>query len=352
MIRLNESLDSNYLRNLIVRNVSSLVEDPGPKGGMFSKHINDTERCLSGILNTNNVVLTSSGTSALSLAIEYAVKRAGNRLITFFVSEYLYFSLIGLIEKYNVTVVNCQEGEEVQLKKVEPQSSHFNIFVVTGHNNQIVNKQFIQTNRKSCFIIEDRCMSFGPADSDADISCYSFSNNKMIIAGEGGCIATNYDVNDIRLLQFSNIRPTKQHRYFMFAGQYHAGGGHKHAVSAYIAAVIQAQLDTDVINETKEKRFYNHCFLADRLPLASSTENQQTPLFFVMKLTQPLAVEQLSKKILRCINDGVEVFAGVLPFSHFTHQQGLKYNVCLPSHPNLTQQDLSTIAKVTTKYFL
>jgi dTDP-4-amino-4,6-dideoxygalactose transaminase len=352
MIRLNETLESEKLRALIGHNVDRVASQPGPKGGLFSSVIGETEEVLCGYFGTKNVVLTSSGTSALALAVRFALEQANGRNVVFYVSEYLYFSVLGLLENHNVIVLKSVWGDEVQLEVVNPGSDVFNIFILTGHNNSVVDKQFIKSNRESCFVIEDRCVSFGQADPLVDISCYSFSNNKLIVAGEGGCLATNYDITTIRLLQFSDIRPMKMHRYFMFAGQYRAGGGHKHAMSAYTAAVIKAQLDPDIFSITKERRQHNFEKLATMLPVYINREHCQVPLFFTLQLPQPIPVDQLSRRILKCISEKVETFIGVLPTSHFTNNSGVKHVVCLPTHPNLTQSNLEEIAKVTETYLL
>jgi len=353
MIKLNQ-FDSNNVDTVSYCNKvwTMLKNNPSIMGGIFSPIIQDTEKLLSTFFN-RNVVMTSSGTSALLLSIEYALKLS-DKPKKIYVSEFLYFSLVSYFLDKDITILKSQI-DETNLIYPEFDSDFFNIFVLTSHHNTRVNLDKIVDNlpKSSRFIIEDSCLVFDDKLTNSDISCYSFANNKLLNCGEGGCVSSN-DTSFIEWAKYrtySGIIPTTTNGHFMYLGKYDINPNpspFKCSINSLSCSLIQEQLNN--LPMIIERRKYNYNLLDKDLAFGSfKFQLPYYPLFYDMVLPYPFNMRELNYLILSLLNMDIQTHIGVLPFTFFKTKRVNKNVISLPIHGMLTEEDIQSIVKHTKK---
>lgn len=350
MIKLNQYDYLHLGTSTITNKITNMISDPKSivLGGIYSQ-VNELAEKNLGYYLDKSVKLTNSGTNALMISIEYALAIAGIRHITINISEYMYFSLGAHVkkltsEKILVNILRSTDDEVTLLNTVIV--DEFNIFVVTSHNNINVNIdnliRDIPDNRR--FVIEDRCVVFGiPSNQYTDVACYSFSNNKMITAGEGGCVASNNQefIEWAKWRIYSNIRPSSDSPYFFYMNRYSAaesGNYFKCSASNFLGIMINAQLEH--IDSTLAIRRANYTRLLSELKI---TDGQalvsDAPLFFPLLLPENHRTSKAITRIqIKCFRNNIQTSLGVNSILGREHKL-----LNLPIHPSLSNKDLEQI---------
>ncbi len=299
-------------------------------------------------------VLTSSGTSALIISFEYALEKAGNRPVELYISEYLYFSIASMVEMsgFKVNIIES-EHDEVTLKLPEINQQTFNIFILTSHNNKNVNvsQTISRSPIDSTFVIEDRCVVMGNIITDeVDVACYSFSNNKMIIAGEGGCVSSKHldFLEWARMRTFSGIIPFNDNPNFMYLGNYYNGKiktPFKCSANVFVGAMINSQIK--MLDEHLDQRRKIYQMMYDKLHY---NDNQavlpHAPLFYPLYLPESLSGRQIKSLQLSALKNGVSTYIGVLPYRYYQTGNHDKRILSIPVHTNLSTNDIDKIIDV------
>jgi dTDP-4-amino-4,6-dideoxygalactose transaminase len=318
-------------------------------GGIYCDTNIDIENKLSNFVGSP-CLLTSSGTSALIMSLEYAISKADLRPIVFCVSEYLYFSIHSAINKlgHRIQILKA-DTDEVTVESAKYIPNHYHIFILTSHHNSNVNVDNAVKDIPvdSRFVIEDRCLVFGTkSEYKVDAACYSFSNNKMIIAGEGGLLATNNKemLDWARLRSFNNIQPTVNNRMFMYMGNYNyipTWPPTKFSISAIVSLLISEQLDVLPVNIQKRKE--NYKILNDNLKVGNDQHIPEAPLFYTLHLPRKHSKRELHRIQLNLIKENIFSQLGVLPYDYFESNKLSKGILNVPVHSGLSSNNLEHI---------
>lgn len=149
------------------------------------------EKALAKRIGVEHVVCTSSGTAALFLALRSLGIDPPQQSASY----------VGVPDITFIATANAVSlaGGYIQIPGHEPQSLTFvDITVhVSGHRATLLRASHGKPQN-----IEDSCEAFPMAPSTS-MACYSFSPNKIITTGQGGCVATNDGrlASDIRALK-------------------------------------------------------------------------------------------------------------------------------------------------------
>lgn len=355
MIKLNQ-LDPNLVdTSAIGKRITDLLSSTGNSviGGVFCDVNREAEHLLEKYTGSKNV-LTSSGTAALLISVEYALQLTKTK-IRIYISEFIYFSLLSAIESLGYSPVVLKASvDETTLEIPDQENDFYNIFILTSHNNIDVNIKDIEKKfkKEDRFIIEDRCLMMGNLSKNSpDVACYSFSNNKMIIAGEGGCVSSHDEefISWARWRTFSNIKPTSKNSWFMYTGDYNYSKSLfpvKCSATGLIGIAVASQCN--VLEKIIEKRRLNFSLLMEELhnsdlffPLPTA------PLFYPLVLPSKFCTDNDVKKFqIRCLKLGLQTHLGILPYSFYKTGQHNKRIVNIPVHSALSDNDLDAIISI------
>lgn len=350
MIKLNQ-LDYNLVdTEYLGKELSNLLSNKSNSvlGGIYCDINQKTEIQLKKYTKLDNV-LTSSGTTALLISLEYALNLAKEKKVILYVSQFLYYTLVSFVKNnnYNIVILKALD-DEVTLEIPESLEDCFNIFIITSHNNKNsniseINKKFKKENR---FVIEDRCLVFGTTpEHSSDVSCYSFSNNKMIIGGEGGCVSSkNQDfLKWAKWRTFSSIEFKSETPYFMYFGEYKEAklkSPYKCSISGIVALSIFHQCL--ILDTVLEKRRNNYEYVSSKI-FSDKIEIPEAPLFYILKLTNVKSDREVKKIQLKFLKNNIQTHLGVLPYEYYDTGYHNKKFLSLPIHSMLNEEDLNTI---------
>lgn len=364
MIKLNQFDTETFEKSSYITELSAVLSDKNniTLGGIFNLEIIKTQNLI-GDHFKSNAILCSSGTSALLCSIEYAIDKANGKNITWVISEFIYFSLYSfLLSRKEKIIFLSAESDEVTLKPVNLSNEQFCIFILTNHNNLFTNLHDIVNSIQipNRYVIEDCCLMFDNSQSrNSDVQCYSFSNNKLISAGEGGCVVSKDTdfLSWFKYRTFSNIKPKIKNPIFMYLGEYRIDkhfSPYKCSINIMTSLLIKHQLEN--INFLIEKRRKNYDFLYSKLKLSSNQfETPNAPLFYPLWLPKKLNSKQLKLFQLKCLKNEIQTSLGVLPYYYFNKDNVFSKNLInLPVHSSLTISNLEhivyTVNKIVEKF--
>lgn len=350
MIKLNQLdydvIDTAYLGNELSKLLSN--KSNSILGGIYCDINQKTEVQLKKYTKLDNV-LTSSGTVALLISLEYALNQAKDRKVVLYVSQFLYYTLVSFVKSnsYDIVVLKALD-DEVTLEIPESFEDCFNIFIITSHHNKNSNVSEIikKCKRENRFVIEDRCLVFGTTPGhSSDISCYSFSNNKMIISGEGGCVSSESRdfLKWAKWRTFSSIEPKSETPYFMYFGEYKEANlksPYKCSISGIVALNIFHQCL--VLDTILEKRRKNYKYVSSEIS-SNNIEIPEAPLFYTLKLSNVKSDREVKKIQLKFLKDNIQTHLGILPYEYYDIGYHNKKLLSLPIHSMLSEENLNRI---------
>lgn len=349
MIKLNQFDSSRVNISEYCNEVQNMLEsNPAIMGGIFSPVIEETENILSTFFD-KKVVMTSSGTASLLISIEYA-QQLSSKPQRFYVSEFLYFSLVSFFLNKEVIVIKSNLNE-VSLDYPELDGNYFNIFILTSHHNTLVNTDYIVNNLPSSsrFIIEDRCLVFDSRKSNSDVSCYSFANNKLLNCGEGGCISSENKsfIEWAKYRTYSGIVPNTTNKNFMYLGKYTVKENtapFKCSINALSCLLIQKQMS--ILSNLVQVRTKNFNSLKKNLKFHDfEFDHPLYPLFYDLILPHPFSIKELNYLQMSLLKLNIQSHVGVLPFTFYKTNQMKKSIISLPIHGLLHDEEISYISK-------
>ncbi len=158
------------------------------------------ERCLSEYLEVDHVVATSSGSTALALALMAVGVRPGDEVIVpnrTWIATAHAAHLLGA----KVVLVDVEASRPIlDVKKVESLLTERTRAIIPVHmNGRSVDMNSLQilAKRHNLAIIEDAAQAIGSKNSSgflgtqSDVGCFSLSVAKTIATGQGGFAVTN-----------------------------------------------------------------------------------------------------------------------------------------------------------------
>jgi dTDP-4-amino-4,6-dideoxygalactose transaminase len=228
----------------------------------------------------------------------------------------------------------------------------FYIIIITDHNGLSADLPASLRELPYKFIIRDSCLVFRPNKTRVDVDFCSFSNNKFLVGGEGGCLISRDEnlMEFVKYRSFSNIQPTIPTPEFMYTGKYSyikSSSPFKGSISGIVSCVLHEQLQQiAVINEIRQK---NHEYLSRYLPclIDSVVDN---PLFFTLKLPDNYSKRRIFALQMHCLASGLQTMIGVLPHKFYLDSKFYKKHVLsLPIHTELSKDDLESIVTIVSQ---
>lgn len=243
----------------------------------------ELERKYAHFVGSTYAVTCNSGTSALHLALMAIGVTKGDEVIM----PDLTMAACGFAVSYcgaTPVFVDCDDSMNIDVSLIERKITKKTKAILAVHiYGKLCNmKEILRIARKyKLKVIEDACEAQGAVyKSDADITCYSFYENKIIHAEEGGICTTDKKKYADRMNYLKNMAFDKGHTYF------HNEIGYNYRMPESQAILALKSLK-DYPKENKrrrkiEKQHYGENFLDAVwvLPYAGRKGDVNTRLFF------------------------------------------------------------------------
>lgn len=237
----------------------------------IGKYINLFERSFAKFCNTKYAVSTSTGTSALHLALVAAGIGPGDEVII----PSMTFVATGNAVLYTgakpVFVDSEISSWNIDPEKIKEKINRFTKAIVVVHlygHPADMNPIVAIARKYGLLIIEDAAEAHGAlylgkkVGSIGDIGCFSFYGNKIITTGEGGAIVTNNKDLANKITNLRDHGSSKKRKY------YHPRLGFNYRMTNLQAALGYAQLkkiDYIINRKIEIARLYAD-FLKDKDP--------------------------------------------------------------------------------------
>jgi len=178
------------------------------------KKTKELEDILSEYLDVNNTIMTTSGTTAIILALMSLELNYGDEVI---VPNYTMIATVNSIKHLGLKPVIVDINKDtytLDLNVIKDNITNNTKAVIhVSLNNRYCNLMDIVKfcKDKNIFLIEDAAQSLGCKICDkylgtyGDIGCYSLSSPKIISSGQGGIIVTNNNILAKKINQIKNF---------------------------------------------------------------------------------------------------------------------------------------------------
>jgi perosamine synthetase len=181
------------------------------------------EELLAEYLKTDYVIVVSSGTAALHLALTALNITQGDEVIVPAYSFPAVANVVELVGARPVFVDISPDDYCIDTVKIEEKITPRTKAIMPVHEfGQAADLQHIMdiATRNNLFVIEDAACAIGTrynnqhAGTFGDLGCFSFHPRKILTTGEGGAIVTrNPELAD-------NIRKLRNHGMYLLDGKY------------------------------------------------------------------------------------------------------------------------------------
>ena len=168
-------------------------------GGAFTKNV---EASIRGRLGVKHAIATTSGTSALEMAMMVLDVKAGDEVI---VPSYTFASTATCVVRQFARIVFCDvrsDNLNIDARDFEKRITPRTKAVIPVHYAGIsadMDEVMAIAKRKKVTVVEDAAQAFDsklhgkPLGTIGELGCLSFHGTKNIAAGEGGALITNND---------------------------------------------------------------------------------------------------------------------------------------------------------------
>lgn len=198
------------------------------------------EKQYAAYVKSKYAVSCNSGTSALHLALLAIGIKAGDEVI---IPDFT-MAACGFSVTYcgaNPIFVDCDDTLCIDWRLIEAKITSKTKAIMPVHiYGRLCNmKEIMRIAKKhNLYVIEDACEAQGAVfRSKADITCYSFYENKIIHAEEGGICTTNNLIFKERMGYFKNMAFSPDHDY------YHRAIGYNYRMPNTQASLALRSLD-------------------------------------------------------------------------------------------------------------
>jgi len=320
-------------------------------------YINKFEDQIKAYINANYCLTTSSGTSALHLAMLALDIGKGDEVIT---TNFTYVASTNAILFVGAKPVFCNiRSEDLNIdidnieSKITPKTKAILYTNVYGFlcNYDRLNEI---AKRHGLFLIEDAAESFGASYKNSmsgtlgDISTFSFFGNKTITTGEGGMVLCKNIEHYDKVVKLKNQGNSKK-TYF------HDILGYNYRMTNIQAAIGIGQLNKiDKIMSLKKKLYHQYkSKLENKVRFLKELDGTKpsywmTPIIFESQVQKQKVENKLKENSI----ETRPFFTPIdqLPFyekSRCKSANGIyKLGILLPSYPNLSDVDQSKICKI------
>lgn len=227
----------------------------------------ELEKAFASFVGTSDCVVVNTGTAALHVALEALQLPEGSKVL---VPDFtMYASALAVYyARLTPVFVDCDEDLLIDLDKLESLiDEDTKVLMVTHIYGRIVNMERVMkiAKKHGLRVIEDACEAHGAYSGDKrvgsfDIGCFSFYQNKIIHAEEGGAVTSDDKefmkiVRDMKSMSFGNT-----HDY------YHNMIGFNYRMTNSQASMVLESLqnyDRNVSKRETIKNYYNTHFAAE-----------------------------------------------------------------------------------------
>lgn len=338
------------------------VQEAVQSGWISSKghFIPDFESGFARFIGTREGVATSSGTTALHLALAALGVGPGDEVI---VPDLTFVAPINAVLYVGATPVLVdveREGWGLDITGIEAAITPRTKGIVLVHlygNPARVGPIREMCERRGFFLVEDGAEAHGATYGDRKVgsfgrvSCFSFYGNKILTTGEGGmCLTDDQQLADrMRMLRDHAMRPERRY--------WHAEVGFNYRMTNLQAAVGVAQLErleASVRRKVEVARRYSE-LMSDKITVQRSPSWGQSVfwLFSVLaadgasrdRLARFLAERNVDSRPFfhpAHVMPPYTRFAGhqTFPVSDYLGPRGLN----LPSYPDLTEEEILRVS--------
>jgi|SRR3990167_8764954 len=241
-----------YLKGNELKYVTEAVRD----GWLSWKgpFVEDAERAWADYCGTKYAVATTSGTTALTLALGAIGLKPGDEVI---VPEFTMVATAFAVSYHGATpvFVDCGDDLNIDVSKIEEKITSKTKAIIPVHiYGRMANMNKIKelAHDYGLYVIEDAAEAHGAsmggkkAGSWGDMGCFSLFANKIITSGEGGFVTTN-DERLYHQLKHLNRMAFDPHHTFL-----HKKLSYNFVMTNLQAAVAKAQIEN--IGEILAKR--------------------------------------------------------------------------------------------------
>lgn len=334
----------------------------GAVSGLFGNELDQFEESFSSYCGTNYGVTTSSGTTALHLAMSILDIKADDEVListytnmaTFFAALYQGATPIPIDIEQGTWNINPALLEE----KITDKTKVIVVVHIFGHPVNMA--PILELARKyNLYVIEDCAQAHGAeingkkVGSFGDIGCFSFYANKIITTGEGGMLITNNKALAERARSVKSLAFGSDNKFM------HKELGYNYRMSNIQAAIGCAQLSKIkyIIKRKREIAELYKYYLNDVQELLLPIEKKNYKnVYWMFHIILNEGCSLTAKKVMeKLLEDGIETRPGFIPFNmqEIFIKAGLtKEADCpianyvasnsfyLPSGPELTEEEI------------
>ncbi len=360
-------LSKPYLPDAAFDLVSQVLKSGNLVQGQY---VNQFEQKLAIYLNTEHVILVSSGTAALHLALLGLDIKQGDEII---IPAFSFPAVANAVEMVGATPVFVDielDNYCIDAQKIESRINRHTKAIIPVHEfgyaaDMDAILDIAQQNRIQ--VIEDAACAIGTtyngvkAGTFGDLGCFSFHPRKILTTGEGGAIVTN------NTMLADKIRKLRNHGMFAQNGKFEFQmAGLNYRMTDFQAALGLSQLDE--LDETiqihrKQATLYNHAFSNVSNIALDSTKSHicQTYQTFHIRFDNEMFRDEIKNELW---NNNIESNIGAYSIPHQPYyknkyhfstndylnaSKAYKEGLALPVGRHLSDLDVSLIANVVTQ---
>lgn len=315
---------------------------------------------LQRITQTKYCILTNNGTSAthlLAVGLKYKYPHIKNIIVpnNVYVAAWNSF-LMG--PEYNLIPIDCDyktwNFDLSELDKTILRSSPRDTAILAVHNiGNVINVPLLKRKYPQFVFLEDNCEGFlgeyenNKSGSFSLLSSTSFYGNKTITSGEGGAVFTN-DEDLFRYLESVRTQGSTQEK-FVFDKL-----GYNYRMTNIQAAILYGQIEylDEIIYKKQQIISYYKNNIRNVTWQAVEKDTKHSNWMFGFNFEKDSS--ELTRTLL---NNGVETRKMFYPMSYHKHLSKFaasevnasklnKNCVILPSHPNLSEDNLRLICEL------
>jgi len=364
MINFNETYSSSnlekYLRDLVKTN------------NFNSNHYRD--RCYEYLYNNfkyNYCLLTHSATAALEISAMVLRNRSEFFDSTVFMPSYTFSSTANafLRSSFDIKFLDIDpENMMVEMQKVDFKKN--DIFVPVHYAGSYFDlDKFLEINNIDLTVVEDAAQAFGvsyknsPAGSRGRMSCFSFHPTKNVHSGFGGLLVFKEE-EDFEYAKYVYERGTD--RSEVISGQKKKYEwvtlGSSFEMTELSSAVLLSQLDDfEKIHNIKKNIYSAYSQNLSHLVSAGYIKIQSIPEYIDSNYHSfYIILNENNEELIKYLyENGVKAYIGYIPLHDSIFGKKQNYDlklkntefyhdklVRLPSHPNLTEDDIQKICNL------
>tara|TARA_B100000965_G_scaffold406824_1_gene449212 strand:+ start:6170 stop:7261 length:1092 start_codon:yes stop_codon:yes gene_type:complete len=329
------------------------------------KFVKKFEEAFSTFLGGGFSTSVSNGTCALHLALLALGIKEGDEVLVPALTYIASVNCIKYIGAKPVLVEVDKDTWNIDTSKIEAKITKNTKAILAVHlYGALCNTDNLKeiSNLHNLYLIEDAAEAFGSkyksqyAGTFSDIATFSFFGNKTITTGEGGMVYSQNKnlIDKAAYLKNQAVSPSIEYWHEMI--------GYNYRMTNIQAAIGLSQLElAEIILNKKRKIYQSYKNNLTGLPISFQLESEETSHSFWMVVII-MNNENIKDKMKDYLsNEGIEtrrIFHPInsLPpykdneiydISNAISQRGL----CLPSHPNLTNNEVEYISSKIRKFF-